>query len=240
MTSFGHKEESAIRGKPKMGFVLDKVNSFLEQKFNSQEHPIHPRFPPDAAPNALIQTGMVLHSVGFTRTLAAKMIIVAVSTMGLPDDEFRQLIPVLKTCLYIKVVYSPAEGNQGQMEKSLMSKFAQAASTRPDAIQLLHCLSNRLLALGKAVKPRTVKEVITNFNKGAVKPSTVQDHNITNREIHALCFLAGQRPEYVTTLEQHWQNFKPEESGVTLGMFGLTAVPFMEPSMERDLRQLAL
>ena len=113
MTSFGHKEESAIRGKPKMGFVLDKVNSFLEQKFNSQEHPIHPLFPPDAAPNALIQPGMALHSVGFTRTLAAKVILVAVSNMGLPDDEFRELFPVLKSCLYVKVVYSPAGVNDG-------------------------------------------------------------------------------------------------------------------------------
>ena len=101
----GFVEDTCPRGKPMTIQLLEKSSSIIEHKYDSQTNPIQVFFPSSAAVGSPIGDCSVGVWAGFTRSLAAKMILEATSVLDLPDEEFQELIPLLKSVLYVKVTY---------------------------------------------------------------------------------------------------------------------------------------
>ena len=74
----------------------------------------------------------IRHRVGFTGSLACKVILDSVHTLGLNDEEMQAIGPLLSGILALKCIYEPSMGEQELLTESLLSKFQVSESTRPD------------------------------------------------------------------------------------------------------------
>ena len=78
----------------------------------------------------------IKHQVGFTRSLAAKMVLEFWGDLS--RDQQVALAEVFKSCLMIKGAWESAANAESEFFSSVRGKFQLAESTRPDVIQLYH------------------------------------------------------------------------------------------------------
>ena len=72
----GHLEDHAYRGRPQTVHILEKAQSLLEKTFDSENFPLKLALPgPGAIPEADLDDHVFKHVVGFTRCLAAMVIL---------------------------------------------------------------------------------------------------------------------------------------------------------------------
>ena len=207
---FGHRDDSAVKGRSNMVNVLEVAFSILENTFNSAQHPVDILF--GSSPGSTILNFSVRFSMGFTRVLAAKSLLLAM--LDLEEPELQEVIPVLCSLFTVKFTFNPAPTDSLQRCRSLAAKFQVSESTRPDPIQIYYTLSEGLKREGADVATG-LRGKISEYNT----MSGVTSQNISELEGRVICNLPFQTDEFVSDLKYHWQNYKNAESAVPMKMF---------------------
>ena len=207
---FGHRDDSAVKGRSNMVNVLEVAFSILENTFNSAQHPVDVLF--GSSPGSTILNLSVRFSMGFTRVLAAKSLLLAM--LDLEEPELQEVIPVLCSLFTVKFTFNPAPTDSLQRRRSLAAKFQVSESTRPDPIQIYYTLSEGLKREGADVATG-LRGKISEYNM----MSGVTSQNISELEGRVICNLPFQTDEFVSDLKYHWQNYKNAESAVPMKMF---------------------
>jgi hypothetical protein len=101
--NLGHHEDSAYRGKPQTVHVLEIAASFLENTFDSQNFLLKVALPLGAIPGGDVGELQYKHVVGFTRVLAAMLLLEGVDSLSLSDTQLLALSDVLPSCFCIKL-----------------------------------------------------------------------------------------------------------------------------------------
>ena len=208
--SFGHSEDSAIKGKSNMVNIWEVAFSFLENTFNSAQNPVEVLF--TGQPGEPLADFSVRLSLGFTRVLAAYVVLLAM--LDLEQAELAEVVPVLRSLFALRYTYNPATSDAAQRARSLAAKFQVSESTRPDCLQIFHTLSEGLKRDGADVATG-LAGCIDDYNA----LSSVQSQNISGLEKQVICALPHQTARFRSLLSYHWQNFKSAESGVPMKVF---------------------
>ena len=115
------------------------------------------------------------------------------------------------SCLQVKATMEPQQADA--LAASIRSKFIISESTRPDAIQLFSGLNDMFNLQGKKYSEH-ISNYISEFNGS----SKVDSARLSEAEQKMLLLLPSQQPEFLNTIEKHWNNFKGQDSGITLKM----------------------
>ena len=219
---FAHEDSSSLKGRSNMVNILEIAFSILENTFNSVQNPLDVLFPVPGG--SRIEDFSVKFSIGFGRSLAIKMILLAI--MDFQNDELLALFPVLCTLFTVKCTYNPAPTEDLQRHRSLAAKFQVSESVRPDPIQIYTLLADSIAKSGQNVSAGLPGKI-----KAYNSLTTVQSQSISELESRVICFLPQQTPKFVEVLKYHWQNYKNAESAVPMklfdrsGMFGSEMPP---------------
>ena len=113
--ALGHADSSAVKGRSNVVSILEVAFSILENTFNSAQSPAAVLF--HEVPGQTITDFSVRLSVGFTRVLAAKVVLLAM--MQLCQEEVSHVLPVLCSLFFVKFTYNPAPSDELQRCRSL-------------------------------------------------------------------------------------------------------------------------
>ena len=211
----GHEDGCSMKGRSNMVNILEIAFSILENGFNSVQNALDVLFPDPAG--SPIADFSVKFSVGFGRSLAIKMILVAI--LDFDNEELQAFFPVLCSLFAVKFTNNPAPDEDMQRHRSLAAKFQISESARPDPIQIYHVLAESLVKAGQDVfsgLPAKIKQ----YNS----LTTVQSQNISDLEARVICMLPQQTEQFLQSLKYHWQNYKNAESAAPLKLFGRSGV----------------
>ena len=207
----GFAGDSAVRGRPNMINVLEVATSFLDKTYNSLRSQIWVTTSATVVPGSKISDFSLRHSVGFTRSLACKVILDLVLKLALSDAELRAIADLLRSVLVIKAIYEPTAGEQDLLSKSLLDKFQVSESTRPDILQLYfafdQCLKKEGIQYADAIEGR-----IQAFNR----QTSVESYKLSEAETKMLMLLPKQTESFLQMLSYHWGQFKAAESACPL------------------------
>ena len=211
----GYMEDASFRGKAKTVHVLDLVVSFLERTFKSAGSPLKVAFPAGAVPGNPLKDFHLVHCIGLTRSLAAKMIMHAVAALKWTDEGYMGILPVLQSLLLVRVVYSLSTTEDEARLTSLEEKFQVSESVRPDVLQIYYAFRKAAEKAGEDFQAVIDKRV-----KAFNARSSIQGFKLSDTEIKVVKMLPQQTATFMNTLSYHWQNYKNGESAVPLKMFG--------------------
>ena len=223
----GHLEEHAYRGRPQTVHILEKAQSLLERTFDSETFPVKLALPgPGAIPGAKLGEQVFKHVVGFTRCLAAMVILEGAAS--LPDTDLLSLSDVLMSCLCIKAAFKAYASEDQAREESLRLKFQVADSVRPTVFQIYFNLRKRAEQSGKDFIT-SCDEIIKTFNSA----TDIEGYKISALESKVILMLPHQTEVFFESLKYHWQNYKTGESAVPLSFFDDETGLFSEVESER-------
>ena len=104
----GFTEDCAIKGKSKSVHILDTVENFLDNPYSSERSPLDVK-PPLGRPRATIAPYSVVHAIGFSKSLACKLIILAVEELmrkgSMTTEELSNVQSFLKPLFYVKTIW---------------------------------------------------------------------------------------------------------------------------------------
>lgn len=207
---FGKTDDAGIKGRSNMVNILELSFSFLENTFNSAQHPLDILFAQQSGQP--IGDFSVRLSVGFTRVLAAYVCLIAM--MDLDPAELAEVLPVLCSLFIVRYTYNPAPSDALQRKRSLAAKFQVSESTRPDPLQMFHMFAEGLMREGSDVATGLAGK-IQEYNQ----MSSIASQNISDLEASVICALPSQTQVFRDLLKYHWQNYKNAESGVPMKLF---------------------
>ena len=144
-------------------------------------------------------------------------IIEAVALLDLEGEEFNELVPLLKSILWIKCDYTATKSAEDLAHQALLQKFRMSESFRPDVFQILKVLSTAILSScqqggAPTVTKASMKLALEKFNTN----SQVQGLQVTDLEYACTVLVSGQSLRFKDLLSQHWHNFKAKESAVPM------------------------
>ena len=210
----GFTEDCSIKGKSKSVHILDTVENFLDNPYSSERSPLDVR-PPLGGATATIAPYSVVHSIGFSKSLACKLIILAVEEMmrkgTMITDEVSSVQSFLKPLFYVKAVWKGSDGIADDMYHSISGKMMEAQRPRPDVVQISHAYSMRAKLEGVSYEAcidgwlQEYQELATNTKQ------------LSDLEMKIIKILPLQTPAVQQKIAYHWQNFKIDESGLPYG-----------------------
>ena len=212
--NLGHQEDSSYRGKPQTVHVLETSASFFEKTFDSMNFPPRLALPHGSCPGEHIGDLQYKHVVGFTRVLAALVLVEGVSVLNLSDTQLVSLSDVLLSCLCIRAVYKSYESEDKAREESLRLKFQISESVRPSVFQIYFNLRKRVERQGQDFVV-VCRDAIKTFNSS----TEIEGYRISELEQRVVAMLPHQTETFFKSLEYHWQNYKTGESGCPLNYF---------------------
>ena len=224
----GFQDGACPRGRARMVSVLEVAASILEKTYLAQENPLSVVLGGNSGEP--LRDFSVQISVGFTRSIAVKVVLYAVANLALTDAEFNLILPVLKSCLALKVIARAEAEPAEQVSRSLEGKFRVSESTRPDVIQLFHSLSNILRAKGLEVHSTTMIKEVHAFNER----TGLAGGHISEFEGKVLKMFPDMTPGFIQALDYHWHNFKSPESAVPLKLLAQEGL-FKSKPAESDM-----
>lgn len=144
-------------------------------------------------------------------------IIEAVALLDLVDEEFNELVPLLKSILWIKCDYTATKSAEDLAHQALLQKFRMSESFRPDVFQILKVLSTAILSScqqggAPTVTKASMKLALEKFNTN----SQVQGLQVTDLEFACTVLVSGQSQRFRDLLTHHWHNFKAKESAIPM------------------------
>lgn len=202
----GFSDSAGCRGKPKQVSIVELAVLFAESSFQSVRQPLNVTF---TEANGQVSAFSIRHVVGFTRSLAAKMVLECWSELDAAQQK--DLLDVVKSCLVIKVTCQPAGSLEQEFFSSMRSKFQLSESTRPDVIQLYYGWQKLFSKMGVDYAA-TISDHVKAFNQ----TSSVAGSRVSDQEFYILRILPHQSKAFVDMLEAHWDRYKSPESAVTL------------------------
>ena len=104
----GFTEECSCKGKSKSVHILDTVENFLDNPYSSERSPLEVK-PPLGPATPTIASYSVVHSIGFSKSLACKLIVLAVEEMmrkgSMSTEELSRIQSFLKPLFYVKAAW---------------------------------------------------------------------------------------------------------------------------------------
>ena len=194
----------------KMVSILELSISFLEKSFASARSPIQVHFGESvAAVGDAIPDASVKPVVGYSRTLAAKLLLLECTELS--DPELTTVKPLLESLLALHCVWEPQSNETDLKFQSVRNKFQVSESVRPDVIQLFQTFQGML----DSGSHTSLKRIIQSFNSG----SCISGQRISDLETRVILQLPFQTEHFISVLNSHWQNLKISESGVPMKFF---------------------
>ena len=204
----GFTEKHSVKGKSKLVYIMDTVDNFLKKPYDSKTEPLQVLFGPRSQVGATVEDwSMILH-IGMGKASAARMILEAVSEMNLDMETLRSIANILKALFRMKCTYDPADTEEEQIDRAFAGKCIVTERPRPDPIMMALKWNGIIQKQGLDFQS-VIDGKIAKFNANKEEGFGVLDHEIAFVKAYP-----HQSEEYTTTLEKHWQNFKPPESAV--------------------------
>ena len=205
---FGFTEDHSVKGKSKLVDIMDTVDNFLKKPYNSKNDPLQVLFGPGSQVGAPVQDWSMVLSIGMGKSSAARMILEAVSMMNLDHEALKTIAPKIKALLRMRCTYEPAATEEEQLEKALAGKNRVTQRPRPCpltmAVRWEKVIVKQSLHFASVIDAKLKK-----FNQDKNEGFGIMDHEIAFIKAHQ-----HQSKEYNAILEEHWQNFKLNESAV--------------------------
>ena len=207
----GFTEETSIKGKSKSVHILDTVENFLDNPYSSDRSPLDVK-PPLGSSQSTIAPFSVMHAIGFAKSLACKLIILAVEEMmkkgSLSEEEVSSVQCFLKPLFYVKAIWKGSTGVAEDMYHSISGKMMEAQRPRPDVVQIAHSFSMRSKLEGVSFEA-SIDGWLQEYNERATTTKQISD-----LETKIIKILPLQTPALQQKIAYHWQNFKIDESGL--------------------------
>ena len=210
--SFGLTKADAIKGKSRGNQIVDCLTNFLERPYSSATDPVDVLMPRGIAVGDEIPSFSVRHSIGFAKSLTARLILFSTVDMRWSDNDIQMFLPELQALFAIKAVYTPGVNSRDQVQRSIGGKFVLAERTRPDIVQITYTLRNR--ALDEALDfGQVLPQLIEEFQEDTMAAG----RKFSDLESDALQCVPGLTDETLEKLDYHWQIYPMERSGFPLG-----------------------
>ena len=207
----GFLRTDSIKGKSKTVYALGVIEDFLDKPYVSANDPVRVLNPKRAVEGTPLVDFSLRLDVGMSKSLATKMIPLAVHALNLTNTELQAILPQLKAIYTVKATFQPAEDGRQQIKKSLGSKMQLAKRPSPDVVQMSWAWLQQAQEEGRAYA-EIIEELIAEYNEGSTDRK-----NISEGEAAVVKILPAQTEECRNKIEYHWQNFKTQESALTLG-----------------------
>ena len=98
--------------------------------------------PPLGPATPTIASYSVVHSIGFSKSLSCKLIVLAVDEMmrkgSMSTEELSSVQSFLKPLFYVKAVWKGSSGLADDMYHSIAGKMLESQRPRPDVLQIAH------------------------------------------------------------------------------------------------------
>ena len=210
--SAGH----SIKGKSKLVNTLDIVDQFLQKAYNSKNEPLQVLFAPGARVGEGVDDWSLVLSIGMGKASAARMILEAVCQMNLEGEALQEIAPQVKALLRMRCTYDPAPTEEEQINRSLSGKIVVTERPRPDPLMVASAWEQVVKKQGLHF-PSVIDEKIKTFNGGKKEGYGLMEHEIAFVKAYP-----HQNSDFGLVLDQHWQNFKVNESAITAKRLALS------------------
>ena len=225
----GFTEQTSIKGKSKSVHILDTVENFLDNPYSSNRSPLDVK-PPLGTVASTIAPYSVVHSIGFSKSLACKLIVLAVEelmrTGKMGVEEVSSVQRFLQPLFYVKAIWKGTSGAADDMYDCISGKTMESQRPRPDVVQVAHAFSMRARVEGVPYETY-IDTWLTEYNTRATNTKQLSD-----LEIKIIKILPLQTDALQQKIAYHWQNFKIDESG--LPYVQLSTDPFLNGTRPRD------
>lgn len=200
------QESSAIKGKSKTVDILATVHNFLgPEGYQSEKSPLDVLYTGDAgSPVAPFSVG---HSVGFGKSLACQMILLAIVKNGVSDADVAVLLPALRSLRRIQATYDPASDMESQVLRSLKTKMHMTSRQRPDAVQLAVAFGKTVMSKMNSGDTRCRKDILVEVVHRYNLQAGAKGSRIHTEEMAAIILLDSQTDGFLDRLKKHWQTF---------------------------------
>lgn len=206
--------EHSFKGPAKAVYVLKVLREFLENPYDSKMNPIHVSFN-KLCPGANIAPLSVSITNGFTKSVAMKILLIAVIELNLSDGDMTHVAPFLRACYGFRCIHKTSGDQKIDQFNCLAEKFSESSRPRPDPIQVSFMFKQILAQAGKTWN-EGIDELIQDFNGG-----NSSDHKrISVLEAAVIKMFPTLLPETQELITYHWGNFQAKQSGLTLTMLG--------------------
>jgi hypothetical protein len=148
---------------------------------------------------------MVWH-IGMGKASACRMILEVVCEMNVVMQVLKGIVGILKALFRLKCTYDPADIEEEQLNRAFAGPFIVTQRSRPNKIMRATwwnaIIQKQGLDFQSAIYARIAK-----FNADKVEGFVILDHKVCCVKAYS-----HQSDQFIEILEQHWQNFKPQES----------------------------
>ena len=207
----GFSAQHSMKGKSRMPAIKGCVVDFLERPFASMREPLQILLPLEAAVGEPIPDFSVRHSIGFAKSLAAKLILLTVVEENWNDETVRLFLNELKAVLVMKATYEEGTSLNDQMYKALSGKMQVADRQRPDVMQISYAFQQRA-DRERQDYSEVVATYIQEFNALSLSETKV----LSDKEAAVVKVLPLQTPQCLAKLEYHWQQYRVQDSAFPL------------------------
>ena len=122
------------------------MENFLDNPYSSERIPFDVK-PPLGPATPTIASYSVVHSIGFSKSLACTLIVLAVEEMmrkgPMRTEGLSSVQSFLKPLLYVKAVWKGSSGLADDMYHSIVGNMLESQRPRPDVVQIAHAYSMR-------------------------------------------------------------------------------------------------
>ena len=196
----------SVKGKSKMVNVLRCVSDFLERPYDSMENPIHVI---QTSKAETIEDFSLGHGIGFAKSLAVKLLLLATVALELSDAEVVLILPQLKACFFFRCTYKTSGSRRADRFQVLQDKFGESARSRPDPIQVARLLLDQATEDGLNWVT-ACNSLIHEFNGG----SRNEDRKLTDLEASIVRIFPLLDQDTRELIDYHWQNYKVKQSAL--------------------------
>ena len=224
----GFQSQHSLKGPSKIVTIREIAMGFLETPFTSLENPISILMPFQSVVGSAVADFSVLHSVGFGKSCASKLILMCAARLALSDDDLRVVAKELYALLFLHCVYAPAESWSAEFTKALTAKMQAAERQRPDPLQILCAFANKAQAEGKELTPATVVDFIQDFENSTF----TEGKKFTRNEVLAVKWMSTLSKSALAKIDYHWAQFRVSESALPL-----TRIATVMDSESRSVRE---
>ena len=209
--SLGYTKHHSVKGKSRTSQITECLTNFLERPYSSSTDPLDVLMPRGISVGAQIPLFSVRHSIGFTKSLTARLILFATVDMQWSDDDVFLFRHELQALFAIKAVYAPGTDSREQVQKTIGGKFMFAERTRPDIVQITTSLRDRALD-----EQANFAQVLPRFIEEFQEDTMAAGRKLSDLEIGALNTIPFFTEETIAKLDYHWQQYAMESSGMPL------------------------
>ena len=204
----GFTSAHSVKGGSKLVHIMDIIDGFLAKPYNSKNEPLQVLLGPRSKVGDPIEDWSMVLSVGMGKSSAARMILEAACETNLTVEEIHAVGPYIKSLLRMRCTYEPAASEEEQLQIAMARKNQITERPRPDPLMWATRWAAIFLKLGLEFN-REIDGRIKSFNEDRTEGFGILDY-----EVAFIKAYAHQPKDFVKLLEQHWQNFKVNESAV--------------------------